>query len=74
MTRSCTQDTTPKRTDSVRGYMTTLETAQPPSGTCNQPSGGSDNGVRPKWRGSIMMTTNLPFDEWTELFDSERLT
>ena len=21
-----------------------------------------------------MMTTNLPFDEWTEVFDSERLT
>ena len=25
-------------------------------------------------RGSIMVTTNLPFDEWTEIFDSERLT
>ena len=25
-------------------------------------------------RGSIMVTTNLPFDEWTEVFDSERLT
>ena len=25
-------------------------------------------------RGSIMMTTNLPFDEWTEVFGSERLT
>ena len=25
-------------------------------------------------RGSIMVTTNLPFDEWTEVCDSERLT
>ena len=25
-------------------------------------------------RGSIMVTTNLPFDEWTEVFGSERLT
>ena len=25
-------------------------------------------------RGSIMITTNLPFDEWTEVFGSERLT
>ena len=25
-------------------------------------------------RGSIMATTNLPFDEWTEVFGSERLT
>ena len=25
-------------------------------------------------RGSILVTTNLPFDEWTEVFNSERLT
>lgn len=25
-------------------------------------------------QGSIMITTNLPFDEWTEIFGSERLT
>ena len=25
-------------------------------------------------RDSIMVTTNLPFDEWTEVFGSERLT
>ncbi len=25
-------------------------------------------------RGSILITTNLPFDEWTEVFASERLT
>ena len=25
-------------------------------------------------RGSVMVTTNLPFDEWTEVFGSERLT
>ena len=25
-------------------------------------------------RGSTMVTTNLPFDEWTEVFGSERLT
>ena len=25
-------------------------------------------------RGSILVTTNLPFDEWTEVFRSERLT
>ena len=25
-------------------------------------------------RGSIFVTTNLPFDEWTEVFGSERLT
>ena len=25
-------------------------------------------------RGSIMVTSNLPFDEWTEIFGSERLT
>ena len=25
-------------------------------------------------RGSIMVTTNLPFDEWAEVFGSERLT
>ena len=25
-------------------------------------------------RGSILLTTNLPFDEWTEVFGSERLT
>ncbi len=25
-------------------------------------------------RGSIMVTTNLPFTEWTEVFGSERLT
>ena len=25
-------------------------------------------------RGSMMVTTNLPFDEWTEVFGSERLT
>ena len=25
-------------------------------------------------RGSILVTTNLPFDEWTAVFDSERLT
>ena len=25
-------------------------------------------------RGSIKVTTNLPFDEWTEVFGSERLT
>jgi DNA replication protein DnaC len=25
-------------------------------------------------RGSIIITSNLPFDEWTEVFDSERLT
>ena len=25
-------------------------------------------------RGSILATTNLPFDEWTEVFGSERLT
>ncbi len=25
-------------------------------------------------RGSILVTSNLPFDEWTEVFASERLT
>ena len=25
-------------------------------------------------RGSILVTTNLPFDEWTEVFGSDRLT
>jgi DNA replication protein DnaC len=25
-------------------------------------------------RGSIILTSNLPFDEWTEVFGSERLT
>lgn len=25
-------------------------------------------------RGSIIVTSNLPFDEWTEVFGSERLT
>ena len=25
-------------------------------------------------RGSILVTTNLPFDEWAEVFGSERLT
>ena len=25
-------------------------------------------------RASILVTTNLPFDEWTEVFGSERLT
>ena len=25
-------------------------------------------------QGSIMLTSNLPFDEWTEIFGSERLT
>ena len=25
-------------------------------------------------RGSILVTTNLPFDEWTEVFGSEHLT
>ncbi len=25
-------------------------------------------------RGSILITSNLPFDEWTEVFGSERLT
>ena len=25
-------------------------------------------------RGSILVTTNLPFNEWTDLFGSERLT
>ena len=25
-------------------------------------------------RGSILVTSNLPFDEWTEIFGSERLT
>ena len=25
-------------------------------------------------QGSILMTSNLPFDEWTEIFGSERLT
>ena len=25
-------------------------------------------------RGSVLVTTNLPFDEWTEIFGSERLT
>ena len=25
-------------------------------------------------RGSILVTINLPFDEWTEVFGSERLT
>ena len=25
-------------------------------------------------RGSTLVTTNLPFDEWTEVFGSERLT
>jgi DNA replication protein DnaC len=25
-------------------------------------------------RGSIMITSNLPFDEWTETFGTERLT
>jgi DNA replication protein DnaC len=25
-------------------------------------------------RGSIMVTSNLPFDEWTEILGSERLT
>ncbi len=25
-------------------------------------------------RGSVLLTTNLPFDEWTEVFGSERLT
>ncbi len=25
-------------------------------------------------RGSILVPTNLPFDEWTEVFGSERLT
>ena len=25
-------------------------------------------------RGSIVITSNLPFDEWTEIFGSERLT
>ena len=25
-------------------------------------------------RGSVIITSNLPFDEWTETFGSERLT
>jgi len=25
-------------------------------------------------RGSVIMTSNLPFDEWTSVFGSERLT
>ena len=29
---------------------------------------------QPYERGSVMVTTNLPFDEWTEVFGSERLT
>ena len=28
----------------------------------------------PPERGSILVTTNLPFDEWTGVFGSERLT
>jgi DNA replication protein DnaC len=27
-----------------------------------------------RWRGSIIVTSNLPFDEWTGVFGSERLT
>ena len=34
---------------------------------------GSSPGERYE-RGSILVTTNLPFDEWTEVFGSERLT
>ena len=30
-------------------------------------------GLQPN-RGSVLVTTNLPFDEWTEMFGSERLT
>ena len=30
--------------------------------------------VRRYERGSILVTSNLPFDEWTEVFGSERLT
>ena len=29
---------------------------------------------QPYERGSTLVTTNLPFDEWTEVFGSERLT
>ena len=29
---------------------------------------------QPYERGSIVITTNLPFDEWTQAFGSERLT
>ena len=32
------------------------------------------SGSSPSERGSILVTTNLPFDEWTEVFGSERLT
>ena len=29
---------------------------------------------QPYERGSILVTTDLPFDEWTQVFGSERLT
>jgi len=32
-------------------------------------------GLHPRYeRGSILVTSNLPFEEWTEVFGSERLT
>ena len=38
-------------------------------------SGTALRGLQPALRaGAIMVTTNLPFDEWTEVFGSERLT
>ena len=41
-----------------------------------RPGKGNDKGVFSQRyeRGSILVTTNLPFDEWTEVFGSERLT
>ena len=38
-------------------------------GNCSSRSSASDTSG-----GSILVTTNLPFDEWTEVFGSERLT
>ena len=38
-------------------------------------SGTTLRGFQPEIRaGSILVTTSLPFDEWTEMFGSERLT
>jgi DNA replication protein DnaC len=38
------------------------------------PSYSSKSSSQRYERGSIIITSNLPFDEWTEVFGSERLT
>ena len=57
----------------MRGIHGVLRPQRAEGGTPGQNCSSRSSAQRYE-RGAVLVTTNLPFDEWTEVYGSERLT